>query len=209
MNNSYREQQNMILVSSEGPSSEIWASLFGLYREAGTHGGAPCYAQLHDTSPTPPSWLYRALDTGCWVVAPQLGAVDCALANTTVMPGEKVPSTGWLYSGDRDWCEDHGISVSIVQEKSPECGGVIVREGSRHLGLFTPTAHYSAGRKVFRSENGARGSYLLVTPSSDRWLVAEKISGHGLVMSLAFASHMCPAYKPNMRRDVLLYCNIH
>ena len=196
-------------MTSEGPSVHSWASLFGLYQEVGTHGGAPCYAQLHDTSPAPPSWLYRAQDTGCWVVGPQLGAVNCALANTMQLAGGEVPATGWLYSGKEDWCADPDISIISMKKQMPECGVVTVRKGSRHLGLFTPTAHYSAGRRVFRSENGARGSYLLVTPSSDRWLVAEKISGHGLVMSLAVASHMCPAYKPNMRRDVVLYCNIH
>ena len=195
----------MILVSSEGPSAVIWASLFGLYQEAGTHGGGPCFAQLHDTSPAPPSWLYRAQDTGCWVVGPQLGAVDCALANTTVMPGDKVPSTGWLYSGDRDWCEDQDINIKSMDKKH-ECGMISVRKGFRHLGLFTPTAHYSAGRRVFRSR---AGRYLLVTQDSDRWMVTEDKSGHGVVLSLALASHFCPAYTKAKTNEIALYCSIH
>ena len=194
----------MILVTSNGPSADSWASLFGLYQEAGTHGGAPCYAQLHDTSPAPPSWLYRALDTGCWVVGPQLGAVDCALANTTVMPGDKVPSTGWLYSGDRDWCEDQDINIKSMENKKHECGMISVRKGFRHLGLFTPTAHYSAGRRVFRSR---AGRHLLVTPDTGRWTVAEDREGCGLVSSLTLATHICPAYVGSKHlNDIIVNC---
>ena len=191
-------------MSSEGPSAERWASLFGLYQEAGTHGGAPCFAQLHDTSPVPPGWLYRAQDTGCWVVGPQLGVVDCALANTSMQLARgKVPATGWLYSGKEDWCADPAISIISMKKQIPECGVVTVRKGSRHLGLFTPTAHYSAGRRVFRSR---AGRHLLVTPDTGRWMVAEDREGCGLVSSLTLATHICPAYVRAKQNDIIVNC---
>ena len=196
----------MILVSSEGPSAVIWASLFGLYQEAGTHGGVPCYAQLHDTSPAPPSWLYRAQDTGCWVVGPQLGAVDCALANKDIISDGKVPVTGWLYSGETDWCKDPALSVTSTQDEDQRCGVVSVRSGSKHLGLFKPTAQFSAGRRVFRSR---AGKFLLVTSDSERWVVAEDSKGGRVVTTLTMATHMCPEYKPTKGSEVVMYCNIH
>ena len=39
-----------LLVTTTGPAAEYEGDMFGLYKEAGTHNGAPYYVQLHDVN---------------------------------------------------------------------------------------------------------------------------------------------------------------
>ena len=44
------EKEKYLLVTTTGPAAEHWGHRFGLYKEAGTHNGAPYYVQLHDVN---------------------------------------------------------------------------------------------------------------------------------------------------------------
>ena len=44
------EKEKYLLVTTTGPAAGFAGGMFGLYREAGTHHGAPYYVQLHDVN---------------------------------------------------------------------------------------------------------------------------------------------------------------
>ena len=62
-----------LLVTTTGAAAEYWGNRFGLYKEAGTHNGAPYYVQLHDVNTEEEPYKFCKYDDVGWVAGPVLG----------------------------------------------------------------------------------------------------------------------------------------
>ena len=163
-----------LLVTTTGAAAEYWGNRFGLYKEAGTHNGAPYYVQLHDVNTEEEPYKFCKYDDVGWVAGPVLGGDACGLRNSSTTA--TVPKSGWQYGdGKGGWHDDVGLRVTRVGDISPLlCGTVTIsatgeaaRVKSGYMGQFQPTGQFSAGCQVFHCQRTSR--YLSVYPGIVAW----------------------------------------
>ena len=188
-----------LLVTTTGPAAEHQGEMFGLYRLAGTHNGAPYYVQLHDINTREePGKIYKYKDGG-WRAGDVLGGAGRGLQNSSNTAA--VPETGRRYHyGGGVWLDDAGIRVTRVEDISPLlCGTITIsatgeaaRVRADCMGQFQPTGQFSAGRQVFHNQRTDK--YLSVSLGDVDWDVRDSVDNVAGVAS-GCAPGLCPALR--------------
>ena len=187
-----------LLVTTTGPSADHRGNLFGLYKEAGTHNGAPYFSQLNDVDTEgEPYKIYKHVGGG-WRAGPVLGDTACGLLNSSTTA--TVPESGWQYGdGTGTWPHDAGLRVTRVGDYSPLlCGTITISatgEAARVrgdcMGEFHPNGQFSAGRQVFHCQE--TGKYLTVRPGRAGWGVCDSVNSEADGVASGCAPGLCPA----------------
>ena len=196
-------KENYLLVTTTGPAAEFQGSNFGLYREAGTHHGAPYYVQLHDVNTNKePCKIYKdnnVLYGVAWKAGLNLGDAACGLIHSSNT--DTVPETGWQYNDGTTWHHDAGIRVRHVEDISTLlCGTITVsakgeaaKFQSKGMGKFRPTGQFSAGRQVFYNRRTRR--YLSVYPCRRAWGSRYNAEDSEIGVRSGCAPGLCPAFR--------------
>ena len=172
--------------------------MFGLYKETGTHNGAPYFSQLHGVNTEEEPYKIYKHDGVGWVAGPVLGSATCALRNSSNTA--TVPESGWQYpDGTGTWPHDAGLRVTRVGDISPLlCGTITISatgEAARAqrccMGQFQPTGQFSAGRQVFHFQE--TGGYLTVHPDFGEWGVGDSVDTDTAGVQSGCAPGLCPA----------------
>ena len=139
-----------LLVTTTGPSAEWQSNMFGLYKETGTHNGAPYFSQLHGVNTEEEPYKIYKHDGVGWVAGPVLGSATCALRNSSNTA--TVPESGWQYGDGTDidtWLHDAGIRVTLVGDISPLlCGTLTISATGEAARVQPPPWHASPTRTL-------------------------------------------------------------
>ena len=193
-------KEKYLLVTTTGPTAEFQGSNFGLYREAGTHHGAPYYVQLHDVNTNKePCKIYKdnnVLYGVAWKAGLNLGDAACGLLHSSNT--DTVPETGWQYNDGTTWHHDAGIRVRHVEDISTLlCGTITIsatgeaaKFQSKGMGKFRPTGQFSAGRQVFYNRR-----YLSVYPCRRAWGSRYNAEDSEIGVRSGCAPGLCPAFR--------------
>ena len=174
----------LLVSTSSSRVAEQLGHALGMFEEAGQYNHAPYYQQLSSCGHG--AFLYKTGPKyeGVWLLSAALGSGQAWLVSSSA-PGLLTPPTqGWLLASPlaedskelAGEAEDAGLSLVAVApggEDSHLCGAVTLASADPQyggcLGLYLPTGRYSAGRAVFRSEDGARR--LFVPHDASGWVL--------------------------------------
>lgn len=205
----------LLVSTSSSRVAEQLGHALGMFEEAGQYNLAPYYRQLSSCGPG--AFLYKTGPkyAGVWLLSAALGSGQAWLVSSSA-PGLLAPPTqGWLLAsplaedskeltGEAEDAELSLVAAAPGGEDSHLCGAVTLASADPQyggcLGLYLPTGRYSAGRAVFRSEDGARrlfvpreaGGWVLVSCGGGAGLEGGVRLGEGALVSEG-APCMCPA----------------
>ena len=188
-------EDDVILLTSSGPSAEYQGSALGLYRREGTHNNSPYYRHL-DIEEN----IYRDRN-GEWYMGIGFGHGH-GLRNENKT--DSVPLVGWkCWNGDASWWlpDPH---LKILKPSDPSypllCGEITIEapgnstlEKGKCLGVYKPCCMFSAGRRVFKHSSKKR--FLMVKYGFPQWCVDKSINfdNKTVLMASNCAPSMCPA----------------
>ena len=185
------------MLSSTGPTAEHQGARLGIYQEKGVYNGSKYYEQVHTlNTASKGEFVFRDKD-GPWKISDTLGggAFGTQNLNTT----DTLPLEGWQYCDGNKWHDDPNFRVSSVLP-SP-CGHITISASGEAaskqascVGVYQPTAMYSAGRRVFK--HTSRERYLLVPPGMVIWFVTDNPENPDPITALMVSGcspSQCPA----------------
>lgn len=202
-----RSEDDVILLTSSGPSAEYQGSALGLYRREGIHNNSPYYRHLDIEE-----FICRNKE-GEWYMAMGLD-VDMARCGKGLWNENKtdsVPLAGWkCWNGDASfadkahwWIEDPLLKILTPSDPSYPllCGEITIEapensvlQKEKCLGVYKPWGNlFSAGRRVFKHVSKKR--FLMVKFGFTQWVVDKSINFHNetALMASNCAPSLCPA----------------
>ena len=197
-------EDDVILLTSSGPSAEYQGSALGLYRREGTHNNSPYYKHLDIEE-----YIYRNKN-GEWYMGISLGyRAGYGLWNENKT--DSVPLVGWkCWNGDASfadkahwWLPDPHLKILTPSDPSYPllCGEITIEapgnsilRKEKCLGVYKLWGNmFSAGRRVFK--HSSKNRFLMVKYGFPQWCVDKSINfdNKTVLMSSSCAPSMCPA----------------
>ena len=180
-----------LLVTSSGPSAEIWGGRLGLYKKEGIHNNCPYYKQVDTGRSDGKEFVIYKRNEGLghgWAMGPGLNGITY-MENASKT--ESVPQTGWS-------CNFDDPHLKVSHDLPPACGEITITASGDAaakqpscVGVYTPTQRFSAGRQVFKHK--AYELYLLVPLDVVTWSVQDSVEMKGGRMQSGCAPSLCPA----------------